>query len=155
MADPARKLSEELLFSAPSTRTEEPVHLSLVPEEGSHFCAPSHSTPAHSARFLLPLATLLIALQLLDGVLTAYGVSVFGIESEGNPLLRRLMENFGSLPVLIAAKGLGIAIVCALVFYAAEVRWIEKAMAGVAGLYLIAAVLPWTVLLSTCYLFTA
>lgn len=45
----------------------------------------------------------LMILQILDGVLTAIGISIYGVEAEGNPILKSLIIDFGLL-ILIPAK---------------------------------------------------
>jgi hypothetical protein len=80
--------------------------------------------------------------QLLDGVYTYVGVRTFGIHAEGNPLMASLMTYLGSGPALLSAKvassGMGICLyLCG----------IHAVVALLAGLYLAAAIAPWTVIL--------
>lgn len=56
--------------------------------------------------FYFPVVNILywlIALQVLDGVLTAIGVSIFGTDREANELLKGLIIQFG-LIALVPAK---------------------------------------------------
>lgn len=101
------------------------------------------------SNLIFALVTLLIILQLLDGILTALGVSTHGIHLEANPILRSSMMHFGPLWTLLAAKGLAIAIICVLGKLAKSVLWLPPVMILVAGIYLFAAIIPWTVILSS------
>ena len=98
---------------------------------------------------IFALVILLIILQLLDGILTALGVSTHGIHLEANPILRSSMMHFGPLWTLLAAKGLAIAIICVLGKLAKSVLWLPPVMMLLAGIYLFAAIIPWTVILSS------
>jgi hypothetical protein len=83
-----------------------------------------------------------ILTQALDGVLTYVGVVSYGVAGEGNPLLAWMMSAIGQVEVLTGAKliamGLGI------VLYIIRVHVIVALLAGV---YMTAAILPWTTLL--------
>lgn len=50
------------------------------------------------------LLVLLILLQVADGVLTHRGVSLLGIEAEGNLLIKKSIEFFGLVPGIIIPK---------------------------------------------------
>jgi hypothetical protein len=54
------------------------------------------------------LAIFCIVLQVLDGILTALGVNMLGLNAEGNPLVKECMRLFGVVPALTAFKILGI-----------------------------------------------
>lgn len=88
----------------------------------------------------------LIILNLMDMVLTFWGVNFLpmGINAEGNPVIRKLMEIFGPFIIVPPKVGLhyltvfnlnylvkecGCGILCCLIF-----------------LYLFAAVIPWTII---------
>ncbi|MCB0330804.1 MAG: hypothetical protein KDD70_14120 [Bdellovibrionales bacterium] len=129
--------------------------LSLEPQE----CEPQEHTPelhlvasektqSTPFTYINFLVVVLILVQILDGVLTGLGVSQFGIEAEGNPLLRFFMGHFGHEATLIGAKSLSIAIVILLGHCAKSVAWVEKAMTAVACLYIFAALIPWTFILT-------
>jgi len=54
---------------------------------------------------------LLIACQILDGLLTFIGISRYGLDIEGNPIIVSLIQNFTVIGGLVLAKTLGIIIV--------------------------------------------
>ena len=113
---------------------------------GGHFSAARPTTVSTA------LAAILIALQIADGILTYLGVYTFGVSAEGNPLLRYGMHSIGPVATLIVAKGAAILIIVALWRLTTQVRWLNGAMAGVSALYLGAAILPWSLILSKVYL---
>ncbi len=88
--------------------------------------------------------SLLCLLQALDGVLTSMGVSRFGVEWEGNPFIRSLMEDFGTVTALGMVKCFAILLVVGLTFFARRLPWINNAMGAVSCVYLFAAIIPWT-----------
>lgn len=90
------------------------------------------------------LAGALIVLQILDGVLTGIGVGHFGAAAEGNPLLRELMHSVGHIPALIIVKTIAIFVILALLSLSVRVRWVSPALKVMIGLYLFAAIIPWT-----------
>ncbi len=96
---------------------------------------------------VLMLGGILILLQILDGMLTAIGVSSFGIAAEGNPFIRHLMDQFGYLPALIFVKTIAVFIIGYLCLLANQVVWIPGAMKGLIGIYLSAAIIPWSAIL--------
>ena len=82
--------------------------------------------------------------QAFDGVLTYVGVRTFGLHAEGNPLIAWLMTVLGHGPGLAAAKlaagSFGVAL------YASNVH---KSVAALAVYYLVVAIAPWIVILSS------
>lgn len=98
---------------------------------------------------IVVLGLILAALQVLDGLLTAIGVSHLGTSAEGNMLIRHLMEAWGYGPALIAIKSLALMIVALLCFLATSVSWVRFAMKGVIALYLLAAIIPWSTIILT------
>jgi hypothetical protein len=90
------------------------------------------------------LGLILAFLQILDGVLTAVGVSHFGTSIEGNVLIRHLMEQVGYVEALILVKGFALCVIAALCTLAGKVRWLGLAMRGIAVIYVTAAVIPWS-----------
>lgn len=96
---------------------------------------------------ILFLGLILILMQVADGLLTAYGVSLFGTAAEGNPLVRSLMDIFGYLPALFIVKACAVMIIFYLCKLSSEVIWLTGAMRGMIGLYLLAAIIPWTAIL--------
>ena len=96
---------------------------------------------------VLILGGILAFLQILDGVLTSIGVQQWGIHAEGNLFLRNLMVCVGHLPALIIAKSVAIGVIGGLCYCSTRVKWISTAFRLVICIYLIAAIIPWTVLL--------
>ena len=73
---------------------------------------------------------ILALMQVLDGVLTYWGVSRFGTGVEGNPLVKSLIETFGAEPTLFSLKLLGVFLSWVFVKLRAA-----KALVFMAGLY--------------------
>jgi len=84
-----------------------------------------------------------IAIQVLDGSLTYWGVTRFGIELEMNQLLAATMLEIGPAAALLGAKTLACA--CGFVLYANAYL---RPLAAVAGLCLGLAVVPWLFLIT-------
>jgi len=80
--------------------------------------------------------------QALDGVLTYIGVRTYGPNVEGNPLIGWLMIAMGQGPALAAAK-----LTAGFFGVVLHLTAVHRAVALLAGLYLIAAVVPWLVVL--------
>jgi hypothetical protein len=78
------------------------------------------------------------ATQVLDGALTYWGVTRFGVELEMNSLLAGAMQQVGPGAALFAAKSLACA--CGVLLY---VNAYLRPLAAVAGLCLGVAVVPW------------
>jgi uncharacterized protein DUF5658 len=85
----------------------------------------------------LALLVFLLA-QALDGVLTYIGVRTYGLHMEGNPLIGWLMVAMGQGPALAAAK-----VTAGFFGVALHLSAVHKAVALLAGFYLIVAVVPW------------
>lgn len=82
-----------------------------------------------------------IVTQVLDGSMTYWGVSRFGIDIEFNRWLAALMTAVGPAPAILCAKGL--ACVCGLIlFFTTSLR----VLAVAAGWCLGFAVVPWMAL---------
>jgi hypothetical protein len=107
--------------------------------------------PSNSRRIQM-LAAILVTLQVLDGILTYTGMYTFGVYAEGNPILRALMHGVGIAPAIAITKLFCIGIVLALCAQAHKISWLPTALTGIAGMYAIAAVLPWSWLLVSEYL---
>ena len=90
------------------------------------------------------LALTLIGLQLLDAFLTGIGVAHFGIESEGNPLLRELMLAIGAVPALTVVKLGAVIAVVVMASLVRQVRWVPHALLGTCCVYLAFAIIPWS-----------
>jgi hypothetical protein len=80
--------------------------------------------------------------QVLDGILTYVGVSMFGIAAEGNPLLAWLMSSYGDLLALAGAKMLSAC--CGVALY---ILGVDRLLAVLTLIYIAAALVPWTIVL--------
>lgn len=80
--------------------------------------------------------------QILDGILTYVGVSIFGLASEGNPILAWLMAAYGEVLALTAAKV--VAALCGVALYMLAV---DRLLVLLTLVYVGAAVVPWTLVL--------
>lgn len=80
--------------------------------------------------------------QVSDGVLTYIGVSTYGVSIEGNPLITWLMSSLGEGPGLAAAK-----VTAGCFGMALHLSAVHKAVAVLAGFYIIVAVIPWLAIL--------
>jgi hypothetical protein len=89
---------------------------------------------------------LFFVIQLLDGGLTYWGVTRFGIDLEMNALLSGWMHEIGPAATLLAAKL--IACGCGMILYRAKYL---RPLAAVAGLCLGVAVVPWAFLMASIY----
>jgi uncharacterized membrane protein len=81
---------------------------------------------------------LFLLAQAGDGVLTYVGVTVYGSQMEGNPLIRWLMYSLGEGPALTAAKLTACCFGIALHVFA-----VHKTVAALTTFYFLVAVLPW------------
>ena len=80
--------------------------------------------------------------QALDGVLTYIGVSTYGLHVEGNPIIGWMMVAMGQCPALAAAK-----LTAGFFGVVLHLTAVHRAVALLAGFYLIVAVVPWLVVL--------
>ena len=80
--------------------------------------------------------------QASDGVLTYIGVSTYGQGIEGNPLIGWLMVYMGEGPALAAAK-----LTAGVFGIALHLSAVHKAVAALAGFYLVVAIIPWIAIL--------
>jgi len=109
-------------------------------------------THAYAATFEYPLHQRMLGHQLvfvaflltqiLDGILTYMGVSIFGIAAEGNPILAWMMVSYGELMALAGAKI--VAAMCGVALYALAV---DRLLAALTLVYVGAAIVPWTLVL--------
>jgi hypothetical protein len=107
---------------------------------------------AHAAAYADPLASrtlghhvifaAFLLTQVLDGILTYIGVSVFGVAAEGNPILAWLMTSYGEVIALAGAK-----IVAALCGVALYILAVDRLLAVLTLVYIGAALVPWTLVL--------
>ena len=79
-----------------------------------------------------------LTVQILDGLLTYAGVTMLGIEAEGNALLATTIRAIGAPRALLAAKLL--ACVCGYILFRTQSY---RALAVAAGLYIGVAIVPW------------
>ena len=86
---------------------------------------------------LMVLGFLLV--QALDGVFTYLGVSVWGPDIEGNPLILSAMSVAGMVPGLATAKLMAIGVGILL-----HLRRVHNLVAFLNVIYVAVAILPWT-----------
>lgn len=84
--------------------------------------------------------------QILDGVLTYWGMTRFGVEAEGNFLIRFLMDYMGVAQALITIKLLSIYIVVFLCLRDVHQNFLRIAFKFVAIFYFVFAICPWTLM---------
>lgn len=108
------------------------------------------SAPSQS---IVVLGAILISLQILDGILTALGISILGTEAEGNAILRLLMEQFGYVSVLVGVKSFAILVICGLCAVASSIAWVKHALRCIICIYTVAAILPWLLILNNTIAF--
>jgi hypothetical protein len=101
------------------------------------------------AKDVLILGSFLAILQILDGVLTGIGMAHFGTSAEGNLFLKFLMDTFGYVTALVVVKTIALAVIAALCMLAEVVTWLKGAMLAVILIYLGAAIIPWTMIITT------
>lgn len=106
----------------------------------------------HTPQIIINLAIILSCLQIFDGCLTSIGVQTFGIEAEGNPLLKEFMLMVGSQTALLACKSLAILVIAYLASISHIVKWIKHALSSIIGVYALLAIIPWINILSSHYL---
>ena len=99
-----------------------------------------NSPPRRSLFGDFVLVVFLLA-QCFDGVFTYVGVVTFGVSIEANPVLVTLMAALGQGPALMAAKLLASALGICL-----HLREVHGAIALLTLFYLVAAIVPWTVI---------
>ena len=85
---------------------------------------------------------LFLIAQAGDGVLTYLGVTLYGSQIEGNPLIRWLMSTLGEGPALAAAKLAACAFGITLHVFA-----VHKTVALLTTFYFLLAVFPWLTIL--------
>ncbi len=90
----------------------------------------------------------LLLFQILDAVLTYIGVLSFGVEMEGNPLIRFLMNLVGPLVAIFVVKSFAVLCVVYLWNLRTKVQWIPRAAKFLSLYYLFFAILPWSFVFS-------
>jgi len=86
---------------------------------------------------------LFLAAQACDGVFTYIGIDRFGARIEGNPLIAFYVGLFGAAAAVAGAKLL--AVICATALHVHERH---KTLAVLTVMYLVVALLPWSVTLA-------
>ncbi|MCS6960968.1 MAG: DUF5658 family protein [Deltaproteobacteria bacterium] len=91
------------------------------------------------------LVCVLIGLQVFDGILTFWGVQVFGLDIEANPLLKFLMSNWGVGFALFSMKSF--AVLAAVLLYFSEIKHsvLKNGLWSLNAFYILCAVLPWSI----------
>ena len=95
------------------------------------------------------IGLLLIVFQISDATLTLTGIRFFGINAEGNALLRLMMHHWDPVTAIVLSKGLCISLILAVVLTVERVSWARYALAGLSAVYLTSAIIPWTYILTT------
>jgi nitrate reductase gamma subunit len=80
-----------------------------------------------------------ILAQVADGLFTYLGIAMFGVAIEGNPLVAWYIAAFGAGIAVVGAKGFAVA--CAATLH---LREMHRTIGILAIIYLAAAVLPWS-----------
>jgi Domain of unknown function (DUF5658) len=86
-------------------------------------------------------------IQVLDGILTALGVTSFGTHAEGNVFIRHLMHVLGTIPALALVKSFSLIVIFSLAQLQYQVNWVNVAIRAVILLYLALAIIPWSLIL--------
>ena len=102
------------------------------------------ANPMSPSRGVFVLGICLAFLQVLDGWMTSLGMSRFGIEMEGNLMLRELMFQFGHIPTLTVVKLFSISLIFLLIVNSKRVPWIKGALGAMNCVYIVFAIAPWT-----------
>lgn len=80
--------------------------------------------------------------QLLDGLLTYVGVTLYGTDIEGNPLITWLMAAMGEGPALATAK-----LTAGFFGIVLHLSAVHMAVAFLAVFYIAVAIVPWMLIL--------
>jgi hypothetical protein len=154
MSLPATKIAVEEVCAAPGlSHVATRPNLALLPggkRNLSPEVSPETSLNPRKAAIepgVILLALTLSILQIGDLSLTLIGISHFGPEAEGNPLLRWLMSAMGETSALVLTKILAIAIIVFLASLAKRVAWIPSAMKALVVVYVLGAIIPWSTIL--------
>jgi hypothetical protein len=100
---------------------------------------------------LRKLGWLLISFQLLDGFLTYLGLYLYGVDAEGNPLIKMAINSLGVAGGLSLAKFITISIIFTILIAGHKIRWLAGALRAVACFYFIFALAPWSYLILQAY----
>ena len=94
------------------------------------------------SRFGDAALVLFLIAQATDGVLTYVGVTVYGSQLEGNPLIAWLMSAMGQGPALTTAK-----LTAGLFGVALHLSAVHKTVAILTAFYVLVSVIPWVTVL--------
>ena len=157
-ADAKKTSQKTYIFKLSATRLiEESKAQSLKPRRKATV---SITLPRHSAlvleieapsREVIALGILLGSLQIFDGYFTSYGIKIWGIQAEGNAILRWLMHSVGADSALILVKSFTILLVVILTILAKRQRVFRDVVGLLSCIYLFLAIIPWTFFLSRHY----
>jgi len=86
---------------------------------------------------------LFVTVQVADGICTVSGIKYFGLQAEGNAILRSAVENYGCMPAIITAKLLAILAILGLVKISKHVSWAKNMLISLCFLYIFVAIIPW------------
>lgn len=114
--------------------------LDLTPKRGA-------KRQGRSSSDVAALISILVMLQILDGILTSIGVYNFGENIEGNELIRNFMNQVGYLNALLLIKLGAIGLVLSLYPLARYVSWMKTALKLLNTVYFCAAILPWSAIM--------
>lgn len=112
---------------------------------------PSLLIPNNRLTLIRKLGWLLILFQILDGLFTLLGINTFGVEIEGNPLVRNFIEIVGPSVGILFVKLATIIIIFCICVFGCKVKWITPALSGVAYIYFLFALAPWTIVFGSYY----
>jgi uncharacterized membrane protein len=89
-------------------------------------------------------------LQLLDGILTYFGVVQYGVNAEANPLIKQLIRTFGPFLGLFLIKAFAVLVILGWCYKCVSPQRHEKTWPVFWTLiifYVIFAVIPWVLIL--------
>ncbi|HMO17121.1 MAG TPA: serine/threonine-protein kinase [Oligoflexia bacterium] len=101
------------------------------------------------SRDIICAGILLGSLQILDGYLTSIGMNLFGIEAEGNSMLRWLMKITGPDTALLLAKGAALIVVVLLTMLVRRQRKLKGLINALCFIYIFCAIIPWMYILGS------
>ena len=115
----------------------------------SHQELDSPTEELHISSETVIMCLVAIFVVFLDAALTYIGVDQNGIPSEGNPLIRELMERFGVIPTLLASRVAILLIVPAMAILMTVHPRTTYFFKAIILLYLILSVGGWSAVLWT------
>ena len=97
------------------------------------------------------LGLILAVLQIFDATLTYIGLSLHGIEFEGNGFLASMMHTYGLFPTLFMTKLFALSLILLLTIFASRRRWIRPFIFMLCAAYITLAVVPWAFIISSTH----